>query len=87
MFALSTSSKRVSDYIVFLVLLKWEVGAILENGCGVKGQMASGKQNVGGERLVRWEGGKRGRVVRWEVPRFIQKWGTQGEFKILYFCF
>ena len=45
-----------------------------------------------------WEGGKGGRVMRWErqgsgelgrwkVPGFIQRWGTQGESKILSFCF
>ena len=58
--------------------------------------MASGNENVGG-RLVRWEGGrvmrlqggKGGRVVRseGEVPGFIKEWGTQGESKILSFCF
>ena len=25
-------------FIVFLVLLKWEVAAILRNGCGIQGQ-------------------------------------------------
>ena len=44
---------------------------------------------------MRWKGGKGGRVMRWEsgevgkwkVPGFIQGWGTQGESKILSFCF
>ena len=41
--------------IVFLVLLKWEVAAILGNECGVQG----------------WQGGKGRRVVRWEGGRFL----------------
>ena len=58
------------------------------------------EENVGG-RLVRWEGGKcegimrwqggkgreNGDMGRWEFPGFIQGWGTQGESKILSFCF
>ena len=54
--------------IVFLVLLKWKVAAILENGCGV----ALGKimlydfREVGDGRLVKWEGRKFGRVIRWQ---------------------
>ena len=35
--------------------------------------------------MVRWKGGKGGRVVRqerWEVPGFIPGWGTEGKFKI-----
>ena len=43
----------------------------------------------------RWKGNKvtscerqeSGEVVRWEVPGFIQGWETQGESKILSFCF
>ena len=39
--------------IVFLVLLKWEVAAILGNGCGVEGQnyvawLQGSKMSVGG---------------------------------------
>ena len=39
--------------IVFLVLLKWEVAAILGNGCGVQGQtyvawLQGSKMSVGG---------------------------------------
>ena len=39
--------------IVFLVLLKWEVAAILGNGCGVQGQnyvawLQRSKMSVGG---------------------------------------
>ena len=43
-----------------------------------------------GARVVRWQGGKDGRygeVTRWEVPGFIQEWGTQGESWISSFCF
>ena len=39
---------------------------------------------------VRWQGGKDGRVsemARREIPCVIQQWGTQGETKILPFCF
>ena len=40
-----------------------------------------------GGRLMRWQGGKGERVVRWKVSGFIHGWGTQGESKILSFCF
>ena len=36
------------------------------------------------EGKCRWEVGE---VGRWEVPGFIQGWGTQCESKILSFCF
>ena len=66
---------------MFLVLLKWEVAAILGNGCGVQGQNCVAWLHGSG-RLVRWEGekggrvmklqgGKGGRVVRWEGRRFL----------------
>ena len=62
--------------IVFLVLLKWEVGSILGNGCGVQGQnCVSGRlvrcEGGKGERVMRWQGGKGRRVVRWEGGRFL----------------
>ena len=37
--------------------------------------------------VARWERGESGEVARWEVPDFIQGRGTQGESKILSFCF
>ena len=48
--------------IVFLVLLKWEVAAILGNGCGVQRQnyaawLQGSKMSVGG-----WGVGKVGKV-------------------------
>ena len=56
--------------------------------------MASGKENVSGRvgkvkgyEVARWERQDSGEVGRWEVPGFIQGWGTQGESKILSFCF
>ena len=62
--------------IVFLVLLKWEVAAILGNVCGVQGQnyvawLQGNKVSV--RRLVKWERCKvKGRkVVRWEGGRFL----------------
>ena len=50
---------------MFLVLLKWEVAAILGNVCGVQGQnyVAYLQQS---KMLVRWEGGKGERVMRWQ---------------------
>ena len=61
---------------MFLVLLKWEVAAILGNECGVQGQnyvawLSRGKMSVGGGRVMRWQGGKGRRVVRWESGRFL----------------
>ena len=48
--------------IVLLVLLKWEVAAILRNGCGIQGQnyvawIQRSKMSVGG-----WRGGEGGKV-------------------------
>ena len=40
-----------------------------------------------GTEMARWERQESGEVGRWEVPSFIQGWGTQGESKILSFCF
>ena len=40
-----------------------------------------------GNEVTRWERQESGEVGRWEVPGFIQRWGTQGEPKILSFCF
>ena len=43
-----------------------------------------------GGKVVRWQFGKDGRVsemARREIPCVIQQWGTQGETKILPFCF
>ena len=37
--------------------------------------------------MARWERRESGEVGRWEVPGFIQEWGTQGESKILSFFF
>ena len=37
-----------------------------------------------GNEVARWESGE---VGSWEVPGFIQGWGTQGESEILSFCF
>ena len=37
--------------------------------------------------VARWERRESGEVGRWEVPGFIQEWGTQVESKILSFCF
>ena len=64
---------------MFLVLLKWEIAAILGNGCGVQWQ------NYG--EVARWERWESGEVGRWEVPSFIQGWGPEGVSKILSFCF
>ena len=75
--------------IVFLVLLKWEVDKIMLNGFReVKCQWEAGE--VGrwkGNEVARWEWQESGEVERWEVPGFIQGWGTRGESKILSFCF
>ena len=49
-----------------------------------------GKNGGGGGRGgVRWQGGKdgSGEVARWEIPCFIQGWGTQVETQISSFCF
>ena len=40
-----------------------------------------------GNEVARWERWESGEVGRWEVPGFIQGWETQGESKILSFCF
>ena len=40
-----------------------------------------------GNEVARWERWESGEVGRWEFPGFIQQWGTQGESKILSFCF
>ena len=45
--------------ILFLVLLKWEVAAILGNGCGVQGQnyvawLHGSKVLVGGGKVGEW---------------------------------
>ena len=37
--------------------------------------------------VARMERQESGEVGRWEVPDFIQGWETQGESKILSFCF
>ena len=37
--------------------------------------------------VARWKRQESGEVERWEVPGFIQRWETQGESKILSFCF
>ena len=42
---------------------------------------------VKGYEVTRWERQESGEVGRWEVPGFIQRWVTQGESKILSFCF
>ena len=42
---------------------------------------------VEGYEVTRWERQMSGGVGRWEVSGFIQGWGTQGESKILSFCF
>ena len=49
----------------------------------VVGEVGRWKDNE----LARWERQKSGEVGRWELPGFIQGWGTQGEYKILSFCF
>ena len=59
-------------------------------GGGGEGQVVKRWQGGKGARVVRWQGGKGGRygeVTRWEVPGFIQEWGTQGESWISSFCF
>ena len=40
-----------------------------------------------GNEVARCERQGSGKVGRWEVLHFIQKFGTQGESKILSFCF
>ena len=40
-----------------------------------------------GNEVARWERQKSGEVERWDIPGFIQGWETQGESKILSFCF
>ena len=37
--------------------------------------------------VARWERRGNGEVGRWEFPGFIERWETQGESKILSFCF
>ena len=70
---------------MFLVLLKWEVAAILRNGYGVHGQnyvaWLQGSEIYWWEvgEVGRWKGGKGmrlqegkdGRMVRWEGGRFL----------------
>ena len=66
------------------MLLFWSA-SFIGGKCGRVVRWQGGK----GGKVVRWQGGKGGRVVRWErwqVPGFIQGWGTQGEFKISSFC-
>ena len=46
---------------MFLVLLKWEVAAVLGNGCGVQGQndvvwLQESKVSVGGGKVGKVEG-------------------------------
>ena len=57
------------------VKCQWEVG-----------QVARWEKWKGNE-VARWEWWESGEVGRSEVPGFIQGWGTQGESKILSFCF
>ena len=40
-----------------------------------------------GSEMARQERRDSSEVTRWEIPCFIQGWGTQGETKILSFCF
>ena len=40
-----------------------------------------------GSEVTIWEMGEGSEMARWEVLGFIQGWGTQGETKILSFCF
>ena len=83
---------------VFLVLLKWEVGAILGNGCGVQGQdyvawLQGSKMLVGGwwggkgAKVMRCQGEKSGRVVKWKGGRFLVllKGGEHGVSPRFYF--
>ena len=53
----------------------WEVGEV--------GKWERWKDNEVA-RSERWESGE---VGRWEIPDIIQDWGTQGQSKILSFCF
>ena len=57
------------------VKCQWEVG-----------EMGRWKRWNGNE-VAMWERKESGEVGRWEVPGFIQRWVTQGESKILSFCF
>ena len=50
---------------------------------GEVGRWGRWKDNV----VARSERQESGEVRRWEVPSFVQGWGTQGEPKILSFCF
>ena len=40
-----------------------------------------------GSEVEIWEMGEGSEMARWEVLGFIQGWETQGETKILWFCF
>ena len=40
-----------------------------------------------GGRVMRWERRESGEVGRWEIPGFIQGWGALSESKVLSFCF
>ena len=43
-------------------------------------QIGKGGRGKGGSKEVaRWESWENGEVARWEVPGFIQEWGTQSE--------
>ena len=53
----------------------WEVGEV--------GMWERWKENE----VARWERRESGEVGRREVPGFTEVWGTQGESKILSFCF
>ena len=40
-----------------------------------------------GSEVARWEMWESGEVAGWEIPAFIQEWGTQGESYISFFSF
>ena len=70
-----------------LMLLSWSVlflgGRVVRQGRWEGSEMGRWERWEGSE-VARWENGE---AERWEVPGFIQGWGTQDESKISFFCF
>ena len=44
-----------------------------------KGGVVRRLERCEGSEVARWERWENGEVARWEVPAFIQEWGTQSE--------
>ena len=72
-----------------IMLLSWSflfVGGGVRQGRweGSEVGKVAGWERWKGSEVARWENGE---AERWEVPGFIQGWGTQDESKISSFCF